>query len=439
MWSSNNRSISEDASWVTTNSLKQQQLLQNTSTLNNSLSTPTLTSATPPTQSLNDAVYVNIIDDEDDNVNTSTSQSMHQSNPKVQVSHQPLRSTPSSARVGGALRKINSSTGSLNQPNGKLHSTFSSTHLSASQSPRLTPRHIASTHSGTHTPTVHANQYLNGGTNFDMSAIPTEFVFRDAQPDAVHVNLCGDWNKWKKIPLENQSPAPLYSANHSQRNLKQLKSPKKPMWVVITPVPVGYHEFCFEVDGEFCISSQHPISADGSSNWRTIHGPGGVASSRGTATSSAASSPRSARRGIHGKNGIVSRFMQSPVAVVLQDFVTLVRGIVLNENNRTIHRNQHTSTAGTVFADMAVLSGDAAESFVERRHENTESNVDRNDENERAMADLLAILSPQTTTHPQSPVRVRQRRILNPVRFFLIAMILGILYLAFYYCAIVFL
>mmetsp|Transcript_6054 Transcript_6054/g.10768 ORF Transcript_6054/g.10768 Transcript_6054/m.10768 type:complete len:292 (-) Transcript_6054:1177-2052(-) len=198
MWSSNNRSISEDASWVTTNSLKQQQLLQNTSTLNNSLSTPTLTSATPPTQSLNDAVYVNIIDDEDDNVNTSTSQSMHQSNPKVQVSHQPLRSTPSSARVGGALRKINSSTGSLNQPNGKLHSTFSSTHLSASQSPRLTPRHIASTHSGTHTPTVHANQYLNGGTNFDMSAIPTEFVFRDAHPDAVHVNLCGDWNEWKK-------------------------------------------------------------------------------------------------------------------------------------------------------------------------------------------------------------------------------------------------
>lgn len=45
------------------------------------------------------------------------------------------------------------------------------------------------------------------------------------------------------------------------------------LWCVITPVPVGYTEFCYIVDDVVTVSNKHPTTTDGSRNWRHIHGP----------------------------------------------------------------------------------------------------------------------------------------------------------------------
>jgi hypothetical protein len=45
------------------------------------------------------------------------------------------------------------------------------------------------------------------------------------------------------------------------------------VWSVVTPVPTGYREFCFVVDGRFTVSTKHPTTADGTCNWRTVYGP----------------------------------------------------------------------------------------------------------------------------------------------------------------------
>jgi hypothetical protein len=45
------------------------------------------------------------------------------------------------------------------------------------------------------------------------------------------------------------------------------------VWSVITVVPSGYREFCYNVDGGFTVSRKHPTNAEGTCNWRTVYGP----------------------------------------------------------------------------------------------------------------------------------------------------------------------
>jgi hypothetical protein len=45
------------------------------------------------------------------------------------------------------------------------------------------------------------------------------------------------------------------------------------VWSVVTVVPSGYREFCYNVDGEFTVSRKHPTNVDGTYNWRTVYGP----------------------------------------------------------------------------------------------------------------------------------------------------------------------
>lgn len=42
---------------------------------------------------------------------------------------------------------------------------------------------------------------------------------------------------------------------------------------MITIVPCGYREFVYVVDGEYTLSQRHPTNAEGTCNWRTVHGP----------------------------------------------------------------------------------------------------------------------------------------------------------------------
>lgn len=42
---------------------------------------------------------------------------------------------------------------------------------------------------------------------------------------------------------------------------------------MITPVPVGYCEFCYIVDGRVTVSQKHPTTKDKSRNWRNVYGP----------------------------------------------------------------------------------------------------------------------------------------------------------------------
>lgn len=42
---------------------------------------------------------------------------------------------------------------------------------------------------------------------------------------------------------------------------------------MITPVPLGYHEFCYLINGTLIVSRRHPITSSGDSNWRIIRGP----------------------------------------------------------------------------------------------------------------------------------------------------------------------
>lgn len=44
-------------------------------------------------------------------------------------------------------------------------------------------------------------------------------------------------------------------------------------WSIVTVVPSGYREFCYQVDGKFAVSRKHPTNSDGSCNWRTVYGP----------------------------------------------------------------------------------------------------------------------------------------------------------------------
>lgn len=83
--------------------------------------------------------------------------------------------------------------------------------------------------------------------------VKTEFVWADgAKTD---VKLSGSWNGWMTIQMYHEGGG---------------------MWSVVTPVPVGQHEFKFVVDDEWRHSSRHPTVGDNpatTNNLRVVRGP----------------------------------------------------------------------------------------------------------------------------------------------------------------------
>ncbi|GJQ10797.1 hypothetical protein GpartN1_g2588.t1 [Galdieria partita] len=83
--------------------------------------------------------------------------------------------------------------------------------------------------------------------------VMTEFIF-DSDECCSQIFLCGDWNNWE--------PIPMVMANDAIR------------WSVITPVPIGYHEFGFVTSqGVWKWSRKHPWNETKGCNWRRIRGP----------------------------------------------------------------------------------------------------------------------------------------------------------------------
>lgn len=83
--------------------------------------------------------------------------------------------------------------------------------------------------------------------------VKTEFVWADGPAD--DVKLSGSWNGWMTIQMYHEGGG---------------------MWSVVTPVPVGSHEFKFVVDGEWKHSTRHPTvgdDPDNINNFRVIRGP----------------------------------------------------------------------------------------------------------------------------------------------------------------------
>ncbi|EME29712.1 uncharacterized protein Gasu_29330 [Galdieria sulphuraria] len=83
--------------------------------------------------------------------------------------------------------------------------------------------------------------------------VMTEFIF-DSDGCCSQIFLCGDWNNWE--------PIPMLMANDAIR------------WSIVTPVPIGYHEFGFVSDeGVWKWSRKHPWNETKGCNWRRIRGP----------------------------------------------------------------------------------------------------------------------------------------------------------------------
>lgn len=83
--------------------------------------------------------------------------------------------------------------------------------------------------------------------------VKTEFVWADGAEN--DVKLSGAWNGWMTIQMYHEGGG---------------------MWSVVTPVPVGSHQFKFVVDGEWRHSSRHPTVGDDQSamnNIRVVKGP----------------------------------------------------------------------------------------------------------------------------------------------------------------------
>lgn len=83
--------------------------------------------------------------------------------------------------------------------------------------------------------------------------VKTEFVWADGAEN--DVKLSGSWNGWMTIQMYHEGGG---------------------MWSVVTPVPIGSHEFKFVVDGEWRHSSRHPTVGDDANtmnNLRIVRGP----------------------------------------------------------------------------------------------------------------------------------------------------------------------
>lgn len=101
-----------------------------------------------------------------------------------------------------------------------------------------------------HMPIVHGT-YAN--EEEDEVIVKTEFVWADGAEN--DVKLSGSWNGWMTIQMYHEGGG---------------------MWSVVTPVPVGSHEFKFVVDGEWKHSTRHPTVGDDPStmnNLRVVRGP----------------------------------------------------------------------------------------------------------------------------------------------------------------------
>uniref|UniRef100_A0A7S2ZVJ8 AMP-activated protein kinase glycogen-binding domain-containing protein n=1 Tax=Rhodosorus marinus TaxID=101924 RepID=A0A7S2ZVJ8_9RHOD len=86
----------------------------------------------------------------------------------------------------------------------------------------------------------------------DVVLVQTEFVWPEGA--ARDVKLCGDWNNF--LPIQ------MYSEGVSG------------FWSVVTPVPIGDHEFKFIVDGVWRVSKVHPLAGEGGNevNFRSVKG-----------------------------------------------------------------------------------------------------------------------------------------------------------------------
>jgi len=86
----------------------------------------------------------------------------------------------------------------------------------------------------------------------EIVLVNTEFVW--AEGAFRDVKLCGAWNGWM--------PQQMYSEGDTG------------FWSVVTPLPLGIHDFKFIVDGEWRTSTLHPVIADmsGKVNVRAVKG-----------------------------------------------------------------------------------------------------------------------------------------------------------------------
>ncbi|KAJ8906651.1 hypothetical protein NDN08_003141 [Rhodosorus marinus] len=86
----------------------------------------------------------------------------------------------------------------------------------------------------------------------DILLVQTEFVWPEGA--ARDVKLCGDWNNF--LPIQ------MYCEGVSG------------FWSVVTPVPIGDHEFKFIVDGVWRVSKVHPLTGEGGNevNFRSVKG-----------------------------------------------------------------------------------------------------------------------------------------------------------------------
>lgn len=100
-------------------------------------------------------------------------------------------------------------------------------------------------------PVVHGTYDKNDEDEDVM--VKTEFVWADGAEN--DVKLSGAWNGWMTIQMYHEGGG---------------------MWSVVTPVPVGTHEFKFVVDGLWRHSTRHPTVGDDDAtmnNIRVIRGP----------------------------------------------------------------------------------------------------------------------------------------------------------------------
>mmetsp|Transcript_14998 Transcript_14998/g.30489 ORF Transcript_14998/g.30489 Transcript_14998/m.30489 type:complete len:466 (-) Transcript_14998:1470-2867(-) len=90
------------------------------------------------------------------------------------------------------------------------------------------------------------------GEDSEETLVKTEFVWADGAEN--DVKLSGSWNGWMPVQMFHEGDG---------------------LWSVITPVPIGPHEFKFIVDGEWCLSTRHPTvwEGDEKNNIRLIRAP----------------------------------------------------------------------------------------------------------------------------------------------------------------------
>jgi len=117
----------------------------------------------------------------------------------------------------------------------------------------------------------------------DIVLVQTEFVWPEGA--ARDVKLCGDWNNFLPIQMYSEGgtahalpilcvqkfpfcPYRLLTRRHLSRVVVS------GFWSVVTPVPIGDHEFKFIVDGVWRISQVHPLTGEGGNevNFRSVKG-----------------------------------------------------------------------------------------------------------------------------------------------------------------------